>query len=504
MSKAKAGKVFIVGLGPGPLGFLTHRAVEVIREAETIVVDGLVDTQVAALAGAGAEWVLVGANDVRPALETKEVRQLIVGRAKGGRRVVRLLPGDPVLFAGSGTGAKELEEAGVSVEIVPGISAVQAVASAAGVPLHEADGVGELALVSASSVEPADCAPLLKRGGVLAVFDPLPKLLTFIQGLTAAGVAPGTPAVAVSRAGTGAQRRVAGGLAEIAGLIDEAEFFPPALLVIGSAVKERRLLAGRERLPLSGRRLVLTRTREQAGEWRGRLEELGAEVLELPLIQVRYEAVPQDTAEIFAELGSYDWIVFTSANGVRGFFKQFFVCFKDLRALGIARLAVVGEATAAALAELHLQAELQPEKQEAAALGKALVDTGSLDSAKVLVVTGNLNRDDLVKTLEEGRAIVDRYQVYHTEHTDLSRDPGAVEFRARGADAILFTSSSAVRSFVDQSKHLTIEPDARRPLAASIGTLTSATMREFRLPVDVEATQATLDSLVDGLRKAWK
>lgn len=252
---------------------------------------------------------------------------------------------------------------------------------------------------------------------------------------------------------------------------------------------------------LAGRRVAVTRSREQASELAARLRALDAEVLELPLIQVSHAIDPQVLADVLTELGGYDWIIFTSANGVRHFFEEFHRLFDDIRALGMLRFAAVGDATAAAIREQHLRIECQPKEATAEALADDLIATGSLDSAKVLVVTGNLNRDTLVTKLEGARAIVDQLQVYRTEKTDLKGDPVAAEFRAQGADAILFASSSAVQSFVDQAAALKLAKAARRPLAGSIGPQTSEAMRKVGMPVDFEAKTPSLDALIQALVK---
>jgi uroporphyrinogen-III synthase len=252
---------------------------------------------------------------------------------------------------------------------------------------------------------------------------------------------------------------------------------------------------------LAGRRVAVTRAREQASELAGKLSARGAEVVELPLITISKEIDKQTLADVLTEFGTYDWIVFTSANGVRFFFEEFYRIYDDVRSLGLIRFAAIGETTAKAIAEQHIRIECQPKIATAAALAEALLATGSLDSAKLLVVTGNLNRDELVQKLEEGRAIVDRLQVYKTEKTDLSGEPAAADFRARGADAILFASSSAVQSFVDQAAALKLAKDARRPLAGSIGPQTSETMKKVGMPIDFEAKSPSLDALVEALVK---
>lgn len=252
---------------------------------------------------------------------------------------------------------------------------------------------------------------------------------------------------------------------------------------------------------LAGRRIAITRAREQSAELAAKLSALGAELVELPLITVSKHIDKEILHEVLSELGSYDWIVFTSANGVRYFFDEFHRIYDDIRSLGLLRFAAVGETTAQAIRDQHLKVECQPKIATADALAGELIATGSLDSAKLLVITGNLNRDDLVQKLEEARAIVDRLQVYKTEKTDLSAEPVAADFRTRGADAILFASSSAVQSFVDQAAALKLAKDAKRPLAGSIGPQTSDAMKKVGMPIDFEAKTPSLDALVDALVK---
>lgn len=256
-----------------------------------------------------------------------------------------------------------------------------------------------------------------------------------------------------------------------------------------------------KKTPLAGRRVAITRAREQAAELAGKLTALGAEVVELPLIRVTKEISKDMLAEVMLELGAYDWIVFTSSNGARFFFEEFLRIFDDIRALGLLRIACIGEGTARAIAEFHLKIECQPTVATAEALAEGLIATGSLDSAKVLVITGNLNRETMVTLLEDAHAIVDCLQVYKTEKTDLSDHPAATDFRSRGADAILFVSSSAVQSFADQAAALKLAPGARRPLAGSIGAQTSATMKKVGMPIDFTAKSPGLDELIEALLK---
>ncbi len=257
-----------------------------------------------------------------------------------------------------------------------------------------------------------------------------------------------------------------------------------------------------DKKPLSGRRIVITRPAGQsASEWRTRLEAQGAAVIELPLIKVSKDVNLNTLAEVLQEFGSYEWVIFTSVNGVKYFFEEFIRVHEDIRTLGLVRLAAVGEATAAALKDLHLRVDLQPKKASGEELATELIKRESIDSAKILVVTGNQNREVVVEKLHEARAIVDTLPVYKTEENDLAEDPVASDFRAKGADAILFASPSAAQSFFDQAAALKLGAKARKPLAGSIGPTTTAAMKQLGLPVDFEAAEPSLDLLVAALLK---
>ncbi|MFP4352665.1 MAG: uroporphyrinogen-III synthase [Puniceicoccaceae bacterium] len=253
-------------------------------------------------------------------------------------------------------------------------------------------------------------------------------------------------------------------------------------------------------LELSEKRICLTRSRKQSKRLAELLRARGAEILELPLIEVAPASDREVLDEVLEQPGVYDWIVFTSANGVRIFFDELFRKCGDIRSIAFARIACVGRATAEAVAEYFLRVDLLPEEANAASLGEAMVATGSLDSARVLLVAGNRNRGDLRSILEEeGRAIVDVARVYETKLLDLSGSPGAAAFRAGGADAILFTSASTVEAFASQAGTLQMEPGARVPKAFSIGTMTSEALAAAGIPLAAEAAEANLESLVEAV-----
>lgn len=253
--------------------------------------------------------------------------------------------------------------------------------------------------------------------------------------------------------------------------------------------------------PLAGRRLVVTRSSDQAGRLRRRLEAEGAEVLELPLIKTVPHYDLESSRKVLTELGQIDWILFTSSNGVRYFFKLFFEVFEDIRSIGLCRIGAVGEATAQAIRAQRLKVDVIPQRSTAEDLALAVQEATDIAHTRMLVVVGNRNRDTLVQSLQAASAIVDTLAVYRTDLADLSAHQAADTFRNEGADAIIFASSSAANSFKLQARHLQLVAEAQKPLGCSIGPQTTEALREAGIPVDIEAAEPSLESLVQALKE---
>ena len=504
------GIVHLVGAGPGEPDLVTLRARELITMAEVLLYDQLVHPELLKWCAEGCEVIYAGKTAGCHTLPQEEIEALLVKHAKAGKRVVRLKGGDPFIFGRGGEEARALAQAGVAFEIVPGVTAALAAGAYAGIPLTQRHTSSALVFLTGHE-DPAKPVPTVDwrsygalRHTTLAIYMGMGRLRHILAELIAGGLAPTTPAAVVQWASLGRPRSVAGTAATLADLVDQAGLAAPAIILVGDVVKNHTAIDWFEQLPLFGRRVAITRTRDQNSELRDKLEALGAEVLELPLIRVTKDVDKGALVEILAELGQYDWIVFTSANGVRFFFEEFFKGFPDVRSLGGLRFACVGAATAREIERHRLRVECQPVTATGESLADALIATGSLDSAKVIVVCGNLNRDTLVKKLAAARAIVDRLPLYRTECTDLANDPVAEDFRQHGADAILFASSSAVQSFIGQAKSLQLAKTAKRPLAGSIGPQTGETMKGLGLTVDFTAKQPSLDALVAALARKLK
>ena len=505
-----SGIVHLVGAGPGDLGLVTFRAKELISQADVLVYDYLVHPELIKWCRPECEIVYVGKKAGFHSVPQEEIEALLVTHAKAGKRVVRLKGGDPFVFGRGGEEARTLAKDGIPFEVVPGVTAALAAGAYSGIPLthrntssslvfltgHEDPTKGEL------QVDWRAYGSL--KNTTLAIYMGMGHLRFIMDELQAGGLAPSTPAAVVQWASLGRQRSATGTVATLADLVEKAQLGAPSIIFVGDVVKNHDDIDWFEHLPLFGRRVAITRTRDQNSELRDKLEVLGAEVLELPLITISKDTDRLGFVEILAELGSYDWIVFTSANGVRFFFEDFLKGFKDIRSLGMLRFSCVGKATAREIERYHLKVECMPDTATGESLADALIATGSLDSAKVIVVTGNLNRDVLVRKLEAGGAIVDSLLLYKTEKTDLTHDPVADDFREKGADAILFASSSAVQSFNEQSAVLALSAGAKSPLIGSIGPQTSETMKKVGMAIAFEAKKPSLDSLVEALIKNLK
>ena len=506
MSVSSSGIVHLVGAGAGDLGLFTLRAKELISAADVLVYDYLVHPEAVKWCRAECEVIYVGKKAGCHTVPQDEIEALLVKHAQAGKKVVRLKGGDPFIFGRGGEEARTLAKAGVAFEIVPGVTAALAAGAYAGIPLTFRN-------VSTSLVFLTGHEDPTKSGGAqvdwrgfgalknttLAIYMGMSRLAHILAELRAGGLPAETPAAVVQWASLGRQRSVSGTVADLAARVAEAKLEAPAIIFIGEVVRDHEAIDWFEHLPLFGRRVAITRTRDQNSELREKLEALGAEVLELPLINITKDVSKYGLVEILAELGSYDWIVFTSANGVRYFFEEFYKGFGDVRALGLIRFACIGRATAREIEKHHIRVECMPDTATGASLADALIETGSLDSAKIVVVTGNLNRDKLVKKLEAARAIVDRLPLYKTEKTDLTNDPVADDFRQRGADAILFASSSAAESYHAQAGSLAIAPGAKAPLIGSIGEQTTETLVEHGMTPDFVAAKPSLDALIEAL-----
>ena len=493
----KIGKCILAGAGPGDIGLVTLRTKEAVEQADVVIYDYLCNPEILNWARPDAEIVYAGKQAAAHTLSQSEINDSIVRRAKDGKLVVRLKGGDPFVFGRGAEEAEVLAEAGIPFEIVPGITSAIAVPAYAGIPVTHRN-VTSLFTVFTGHEDPTkeesaiDYAALVQGRGTLVMLMGAARLSKVVGELRAHGASPTMPVALVRWGTTGRQETVAGKLDNIEEVALDIE--PPVVAVFGDVVSYRQRLKWFEDRPLFGRRIVVTRTRHQAGALSTRLRSLGADVTELPTIKIIPPENLMEFGELVRDSFQYDWVVFTSPNGVIAFFDLFFKLYDDARSLGNARIAAIGPGTAKRVKDFHLTVDLQPEEAVAERLVEAFQRHESVENLKFLLVRAANARDVLPKRLTQMGAIVDEAIAYRTvpEIDDIT---GARKrFIDEGADLITFTSSSTVENFVAMKL-----PWPKGIKTASIGPITSGTMKEAGLPIHVEATQHDIDGLVEAI-----
>ena len=498
------GTVYLVGAGPGDAGLLTLRGAELLRRADVVLHDALVNPDLLRLAPPSAELIARGKNMSMP---QEKITALLIARAREGKCVVRLKGGDPYIFGRGGEEAEALAAAKIPFEVVPGVSSVVAAPNYAGIPLTHREHCSSFTVFTGHE-DPADAKTNLpydqiaKIPGTKVMLMGTDRLDDWTKSLIAHGMSPETPVAMVRWGTTGRQQTVTGTLATIAGLAVEKKLSPPVLTIIGDVVKLRGKLNWFEKRPLFGRRVVVTRRSEQAGGFTQRLMELGADVLEVSTIKITRPKETDAIVDALLGLNAYDWLVFTSVNGVTAFFDIFFRRFQDMRDIGGVRIAAVGPATAAKLRELHLQVDLTPDEFTGKKIATAFEKFQTIENLKMCLLRAEVATPDLPKALEELGAIVDDIAIYKTvAETEDPAGAGATLLES-GADWITFTSGSTVEHFharFDLPKLLKKFPQIK---LASIGPETSKAIRALGLELALEAKEHTTEGLLAALLKA--
>ena len=499
-NKSSRGKVFLVGAGPGDLGLVTLRAKECIEQADVIIYDHLANPEMLGWAREDAEMIYAGKKAGEHALGQDKINALILEKAREGRRVIRLKGGDPFVFGRGAEEAEAIVDAGIEFEIVPGITSAIAGPAYAGIPVtHRAQNSHVTFFTGhedpAKTARSIDFAALAKLGGTQVMLMGVEQIESITREMATHGVRPDLPVALIRWATTGRQQTLTGTLENIAQRVADVGFEAPAVAVFGEVVSLRENLNWYEERPLSGKRIVVTRTRKQAGELSGKLRALGADVLELPTIRIAPPTDLRAFAELVQDAHSYDWIIFTSPNGVTAFFDIFFKLYDDSREIGGTRIAAIGPATAQRIKDYHLHIDLQPDEFVAEALAREFKKLGGIENLRILLARAEEARDVLPKQLADLGAIVDEGFAYRT--VPETRDPTGARRRLseEGADLITFTSSSTVENFLALGL-----PWPQGMQVASIGPITSKTARDRRLKVDVEARRHDIEGLVDAIR----
>jgi uroporphyrinogen III methyltransferase/synthase len=498
------GTVYLVGAGPGDAGLLTLRGAELLARADVVVYDALINKDLLRLAPKDAEIIYAGKRSKDHAMPQEELNELLVTKARAGKTVVRLKGGDPYIFGRGGEEAAQLAGAKIPFEVVPGVSSVVAGPNYAGIPLTHRDHCSSFTVITGhedpeKTESVLDHAQIAKIPGTKIILMGVARIGELSSNLISNGMPPETPVAMIRWGTTGRQQSIEGTLATIAGIVEKTGFKPPAVTVIGDVVKLRKTLNWYESRPLFGRRIVVTRTREQSSELARQLAALSAEVLEIPTIKIVPTERKADLADAMLELNSYDWIVFTSPNGVTMFFESFFKAFEDLRDIGGVRIAAVGPATAAKLRELHLKVDLMPDEYLAVKIADAFAKHESIENLKILLLRAEAASPELPQALEALGAIVDDVACYKTVPETEDLNGAAARLLEESADWVTFTSGSTVENFHARFDLPALIKKFPQIKLASIGPETTKKLVALGLKPDAEAKPHNIEGLVKAL-----
>lgn len=500
---SQGGTVYLVGAGPGAADLMTLKGRALIEQADCVVYDALVSPVMLSWAKPGCEQVYVGKRAGNHALPQEQINKLLVECGRKYACTVRLKGGDPYVFGRGAEEAAALYAAGVAFEVVPGISSAIAGPAHAGIPVTHRSHCAQFTVFTghedATKTESTlDIAGIAAAKGTKVMLMGMSRLRSTLEQLMAAGQGGEVPAAAIQWAATARRRSVIATVATLADAVEQAGLGAPAVVVIGDVVACAPELDWYSRLPLAGKRIVVTRTREQAGELSSALSLLGADVTELPTIRIVPPTDRKDFAAAVVDSPHYDWLIFSSPNGVRKFFEAFFAVYEDIRELGGARIAAVGAGTAAELKKYGLMVDVMPKKAVAeeliAEFDRKADEFGGVANVTMLWVHSEKGRDVVYKELMKRQAIVDECIAYNT--VPETEDPTGAKARLQeeGADLITFTSSSTVKNFMAMGIEL---PQGCK--IASIGPITTATLKEYGLTPDIVSENHTIPGLVEAI-----
>jgi len=507
-----SGKVWLVGAGPGDPGLMTVTGVAALAKAEVVVYDRLVSAQLLELAPSSVERIFVGKEAGAHALGQEEINALLVEKARQGKRVVRLKGGDPYVFGRGGEEAEALAAAGVPFEVVPGVTSAVAVPAYAGIPVTHRGLASSFAVITGhedpTKAETAvDWSKLATGVDTLVFLMGAATLPQIVEKLVEHGRPAATPVAVIRWGTTPAQEVVTGTLADIAQRVKEARLEPPAVAVVGEVVRLREKLRWFDSplaKPLFGKRVLVTRTRQQASALSRLLSQQGAEPIELPAIEIKRRFNKNDLTRVVETLrkGGYDWVVFTSANAVDIFFDFLWDRCLDARNVA-AGVAAIGPGTAEALKRWGIYVDVTPDPKRYTAEGllAAFDEQSDLRGQSILLPRAEGARDVLIDGLARQGAKVHEVTLY------VAAPPGAPEpealrrLRAGEVDVVTFASSSAVRNLLKLLKGDTAP--LKGPLIACIGPVTARTAREAGLEVGLESKEHTIPGLVAALREHY-
>lgn len=499
------GKVYLIGAGPGDPGLLTVKAREILEACDVVVYDYLANPVFLEYLKEGCKTIYVGKKSACHTLSQEEINQLLVDLARQGKKIVaRLKGGDPYIFGRGGEEGQALKKNGIPFEVVPGITSAIAAPAYAGIPLSHRDFTSTIGIVTGherpgKAKSAIDWKGLASAMGTLVFLMGVKNLASICKNLIRSGKDPSTPAALIRWGATPRQQTLTGTIKSIPEIAEREGITPPAILVVGQVVSLRDSLNWFETRPLFGKRIVVTRARAQASEMIHRLEALGAEVVQFPTIRIVPPGSWDPLDAAINEVEIYDWLIFSSVNGVEAFFERLFKKGKDVRSLGGIAVAAIGPKTAEKVESFGVVPDLVPNDYKAEGLLAVFPDG---EGKRILFPRSKVAREVLPDTLRQRGHRVDVVPVYETVMEKPASET-LEDILSGHVDIITFTASSTVRNFVDimgGRQHVSALPSSIK--IASIGPITSHTLREFGLKVDIEPPVYTIDALITAIEEA--
>ena len=502
------GKVYLIGAGPGDPGLITVKGLKWLETADVVVYDYLANEQLLGYIREGAEKVYVGKKGGEHTLPQDQINDLIIAKANEGKSVARLKGGDPFIFGRGGEEAEELARAGIPFEIVPGVTSAIAAPAYAGIPLTHRDYTSTVAFITGHEDPTKEESKIawdkISTGiGTLVFLMGVGNLSRIAQELMKNGRAPETP-VALIRWGTlPEQETILGNLSNIGETARSRKIKPPVIILVGEVVALRERLNWFETLPLFGKKVLVTRAREQASDLSERLRVLGAIPVEFPTIGILPPESWTDADHCIQQLIRYDWIIFTSVNGVRSFVDRLLALGRDVRDLKGPRVCAIGPKTAEALEALKVRVNFVPQEYRAEAVFEGLRKK-KLKAKSILIPRAKVARDILPEELRKAGAVVDVAEVYRTVLPKENVAEVREILKKRDVSAITFTSSSTVANFVEMLGR----EEARELIAgipvASIGPITAEKAKALGIETAVMPAEYTIPALVQALVEYFK
>ncbi|AFM40909.1 uroporphyrinogen-III C-methyltransferase, uroporphyrinogen-III synthase [Desulfosporosinus acidiphilus SJ4] len=500
------GYVYLVGAGPGDPKLITIKGSECIAKAEVLVYDRLASRRLLTLARPDCELIYVGKSPDRHTLKQDEINQLLVDKGLEGKIVTRLKGGDPFVFGRGGEEAEALLEAGIPFEVVPGITSAISVPAYAGIPVTHRDLTSSFAVITGhedptKNETSIQWNHIAQSHGTLVFLMGMENLPLIAQKLMENGRKPTTPVGIIQWGTRPEQRTLVGSLNNIAEKVKEEGFTNPSIIIVGEVVSLREKLQWFEKKPLFGQRIIVTRARHQASELSQAIEALGGEAWEFPVIEIAPPTDKTSLLKAIEDLKSFQWLIFTSVNGVETFFAELLEQKRDVRDLAGIELVAIGPATKAALEKRGLRVAYVPEEYRAEKIVEGL--NGRVKAGdKVLLARAEEARNILPDSLKGMGVEVWDVPVYKTILGSANQDELQKMLQNKEIDSVTFTSSSTVKNFM---KLLDGKMDLlQNVLLYSIGPITSATARELGLTMHREASEYTINGLVDALLEGKK